>query len=121
MPLPALIDIKRRHHALLMVDEAHSLGVLGATSRGIGEHFQVRPEDVDLWMGTLSKSLASCGGYIAGCAELVEYLKYSNSGFVYSVGLSRPMREPPWQRFASCVLIPNWRQPFESAAGCSWN
>lgn len=87
-PLPALIDIKRRHHALLMVDEAHSLGVLGATGRGIGEHFQVRPEDVDLWMGTLSKSLASCGGYIAGCAELVEYLKYSNSGFVYSVGLS---------------------------------
>jgi len=87
-PLPALVEIKHRHGALLMVDEAHSLGVLGATGRGIGEHFNVRPEDVDLWMGTLSKSLASCGGYIAGSAELIEYLKYSNSGFVYSVGLS---------------------------------
>jgi 8-amino-7-oxononanoate synthase len=87
-PLEAIVEIKRRHHALLLVDEAHSLGVLGNTGRGIGEHCNVKREDVDLWMGTLSKSLASCGGYIAGSAELVRYLKYSNPGFIYSVGIS---------------------------------
>ena len=50
--------------------------------------FNVNPADVDLWMGTFSKSFASCGGYIAGCKELVEYLKYTAPGFVYSVGMS---------------------------------
>jgi 8-amino-7-oxononanoate synthase len=86
--LPRLIDIKKRYNALLMVDEAHSIGVLGARGRGIGEHFDVEPADVDIWMGTLSKTLAGCGGYIAGSAALVENLKYSAPGFVYSVGLS---------------------------------
>ena len=87
-PLDRILELKRRHHALLMVDEAHSLGVLGRSGRGIGEHYGVDRRDVELWMGTLSKSLASCGGYIAGSAELVRYLKYSNPGFVYSVGIS---------------------------------
>lgn len=87
-PLPEIIAVKRKHKAFLMVDEAHSLGVLGNSGRGIGEHFQVSRKHVDLWMGTLSKSLASCGGYIAGSAALVEYLKYTAPGFVYSVGMS---------------------------------
>jgi 8-amino-7-oxononanoate synthase len=88
--LPHLIEVKERHKALLMVDEAHSLGALGATGRGIGEHFNVDRRAVDIWMGTLSKSLGSCGGYIAGCRELVEYLKYTAPGFVFSVGISPP-------------------------------
>jgi len=71
-----------------MVDEAHSAGVLGPHGRGIGEYFGVDPQDVDLWMGTLSKSFGSCGGYIAGCRAMVEYLKYTAPGFVYSVGIS---------------------------------
>ena len=87
-PLDRIIEIKKRHNAMLLVDEAHSLGVLGATGGGIGEHFNVNRDDVEMWMGTLSKSLASCGGYIAGSAKLVQYLKYSNPGFVYSVGIS---------------------------------
>jgi 8-amino-7-oxononanoate synthase len=87
-PLAKIIEVKRRHNALLLVDEAHSLGVLGQTGRGIGEHFGVDRGDVEFWMGTLSKSLASCGGYIAGSKELVHYLKHSNPGFVYSVGMS---------------------------------
>jgi 8-amino-7-oxononanoate synthase len=87
-PLDRIIELKKRFGALLLVDEAHSLGVVGATGRGIGERFGVRREDVDLWMGTLSKSLASCGGYIAGSAALVQFLKYTNPGFVYSVGIS---------------------------------
>ena len=88
--LPKFIEVKKRHKALLMVDEAHSIGTMGACGRGIGEHFDVKPTDVDLWMGTLSKSLGSCGGHIAGCREVVETLKYTAPGFVYSVGLSPP-------------------------------
>jgi 8-amino-7-oxononanoate synthase len=88
--LPKLIEVKKRHHALLMVDEAHSLGVLGKTGRGIGEHFGVNRRDVDIWMCTLSKTFASCGGYISGSKELVEYLKYTAPNFVFSVGISPP-------------------------------
>jgi 7-keto-8-aminopelargonate synthetase-like enzyme len=63
---------------------------VGATGRGIGEYHQVVRSDVDMWMGTLSKSFASCGGYIAGSHALVEFLKYTTPGFVYSVGISPP-------------------------------
>jgi 8-amino-7-oxononanoate synthase len=85
--LPKFVGLAKRHKALLMVDEAHSIGVMGPRGRGIGEHFGVNPADVDLWMGTLSKALGSCGGYIAGSHTLVRWLKYTVPGFVYSVGL----------------------------------
>jgi 8-amino-7-oxononanoate synthase len=88
--LPRFVEVKHRHKALLMVDEAHSIGVLGPRGRGIGEHFGVDPADVDIWMGTLSKSLASCGGYVAGSRALVENLKYGAGGFVFSVGMTPP-------------------------------
>jgi len=88
--LPRFVELKKKHKTLLLVDEAHSLGTMGPTGRGIGEYWGVARSDVDLWMGTLSKSLASCGGYIAGSVELVEYLKYTAPGFVYSVGISPP-------------------------------
>ena len=73
-----------------MIDEAHSMGTMGNRGHGIAEHFGVDPPSVDLWMGTLSKSFGSCGGYIAGCREVVEYLKYTSPGFVYSVGIPPP-------------------------------
>ncbi|WP_394828626.1 aminotransferase class I/II-fold pyridoxal phosphate-dependent enzyme [Pendulispora albinea] len=85
--LPRFIELKKRYNAFLMVDEAHSLGVLGERGRGIGEHFAVDRADVDLWMGTLSKALGSCGGYIAGDKELIGYLKYTSPAFVFSVGM----------------------------------
>ena len=86
--LAAFVDVKKRHEAWLMVDEAHSIGVLGATGRGLAEHAGVSPRSVDLWMGTLSKSLASVGGYIGARREIVEYLKYTAPGFVFSVGMA---------------------------------
>jgi 8-amino-7-oxononanoate synthase len=86
--LPRFIEVKKRHRALLLIDEAHSIGVLGRTGRGIGEFFGVHRPDVDFWMGTLSKSMASCGGYVAGSEALVQYLKYTAPGFVFSVGMS---------------------------------
>lgn len=85
--LPRFIEIKRRYRAFLMVDDAHALGVLGARGFGVREHFGLSGQDVDIWMGTLSKALASCGGYIAGQSALVEHLKHLASGFLYSVGL----------------------------------
>jgi len=88
--LPRFVDIKRRHRAFLMVDEAHSFGILGSQGLGIQEHFGLRGSDVDIWMGTLSKTLASCGGYVAGESALVEHLKCAAPGFVYSVGMPPP-------------------------------
>jgi 8-amino-7-oxononanoate synthase len=86
--LPRFVDLKKRHEAWLMVDEAHSIGVLGATGRGLAEHAAVSPRSVDLWMGTLSKSLASVGGYIGARRQIIEYLKYTAPGFVFSVGMA---------------------------------
>jgi 8-amino-7-oxononanoate synthase len=89
--LPELIALKRKYGCFLMVDEAHSLGTLGRTGRGVAEHFGADPADVDVRMGTLSKTLCGCGGFIAGCAELAELLRYGAPGFVYSVGMPPPM------------------------------
>ncbi|MEI2414619.1 aminotransferase class I/II-fold pyridoxal phosphate-dependent enzyme [Orrella sp. JC864] len=89
--LPRFIEVKRRHQALLMVDEAHSLGVMGRRGYGIREHFGLAGSDVDIWMGTLSKALAGCGGYIAGPSVLVEHLKCLAPGFLYSVGMPPPV------------------------------
>lgn len=85
--LPRFVELKRKHKVFLMVDEAHSLGVMGATGKGIREHFDLAGEDVDIWMGTLSKTLSSCGGYIAGSTALIEHLKFLAPGFLYSVGM----------------------------------
>jgi 8-amino-7-oxononanoate synthase len=89
--LPRLIDIKDRYGAWLMVDDAHALGVLGASGRGIAERFGVAPARIDILMGTLSKTLASCGGFIAGRKSLIEVLKNAAPGFVFSVGLPPAM------------------------------
>jgi 8-amino-7-oxononanoate synthase/acyl carrier protein len=89
--LPHLIELKKRFKCNLFIDEAHSMGVLGPSGRGIAHHYPgIDPNDVDLWMGTLSKSFASCGGYIAGAKSIVTYLKYMAPGFLYSVGMAPP-------------------------------
>ena len=86
--LAAFVALARRHHAWLMVDEAHALGALGRRGFGLAEHTGVDPREVDIWMGTLSKSLVSTGGYIAGSSELIGYLKRALPGFVFSVGMA---------------------------------
>jgi 8-amino-7-oxononanoate synthase len=89
--LPRFVEVKKRHQALLMVDEAHSMGTIGETGRGIAEFCgNVARDDVDIWMGTLSKSFGAAGGFIAGCAPLIEYLKYTAPGFVFSAALPPP-------------------------------
>lgn len=88
--LNRLVEIKRRWGCQLMVDDAHGLGVMGATGLGVREHFGLKGSDVDLWMGTLSKTLASAGGYVAGSQALIDMLRFWAPGFLYSVGLPPP-------------------------------
>lgn len=89
--LAAFVELKEKHKALLFLDEAHSLGVLGATGRGICEECGVDPGAIDILMGTLSKAFCAAGGFIAGSRRLVRYLRYTTPGFVYSVGISPPV------------------------------
>ncbi|MBD9357360.1 aminotransferase class I/II-fold pyridoxal phosphate-dependent enzyme [Methylomonas albis] len=87
--LPRFIEVKNRHKCLLMVDEAHAAGVIGSRGFGSRDHFGIDASEVDIWMGTLSKSFASCGGYICGSKALVDNLKYNAPGAVlFSVGIS---------------------------------
>ncbi|MDO5308432.1 MAG: aminotransferase class I/II-fold pyridoxal phosphate-dependent enzyme [Planctomycetia bacterium] len=97
--LPEFIKVRNKYRTLLMIDEAHSIGVLGKTGRGIGEHFGVARGDVDVWMCTLSKTFGSCGGYISGRKELIEYLKYTAPAFMFSVGM------PPAQAAAAIASL----------------
>ena len=81
--LPGIVELCQRYGARLMVDEAHAVGVLGARGAGTCELFGLEDE-VDLRMGTFSKSLASCGGFIAGSAEVVEFLRISSRPFIFT-------------------------------------
>jgi glycine C-acetyltransferase len=86
-PLPDLIQIKRDFGCLLMIDDAHALGVLGATGRGTDEHFGGRTSDVDLWTGSLAKSIPSTGGFIAMSEEVQVFLQHSASPYIFSAAL----------------------------------
>jgi glycine C-acetyltransferase len=85
--LPGVVDLCRKHGALLMVDEAHSLGVLGKTGRGVQEHFNLDAGDIDIKMGTLSKTLAGCGGFVAAKEEVITYLRHHARGYIFSGAL----------------------------------
>ena len=106
--LPAFLEVKRRHDALLYVDEAHSIGTMGPGGRGICDYFSVDPAEGDLWMGTISKALGSGGGYLAGSERLIRYLGCTTPAFVFSTACSPPnaaaaleglrvIRREPWR------------------------
>ena len=86
--LPRLLEVKRRHRALLYIDEAHSLGVMGASGRGLFEHFGLDPCEGDLGMGTISKALASGGGFLAGRRNFIQYMKYTTPANVFATAIS---------------------------------
>ena len=109
--LAGLIKLKRRCNAWLMVDEAHATGTLGRTGRGIAEEQDIDPAEVEIWMGTLSKTLAAAGGYIAGSRALIDLIKYTSPGLVFSVGLS-----PPVAAAATAAVDVMMREPWRTAA-----
>ena len=86
--VPEFVRVKNQYNAHLMIDEAHSIGIIGEHGGGIREYFNMEADDVELWMGTLSKAFASCGGYIAGKRSLIEFIKCSCGGFVFSAGMT---------------------------------
>lgn len=104
---PKMVTLCQQYNAWLMVDEAHSLGVLGKTGRGIEEHFGM--EDViDIKMGTLSKTIPSVGGYIAGKKDMIDYLRHASRAYIFSAAL------PPAQAAAAneafeVILDEPWR------------
>jgi len=104
---PRMVDLCRKYSAWLMIDEAHSIGVLGKTGRGIEEHFDM-PGTIDIKMGTLSKTIPSVGGYIAGKKEVIEYLRHASRAYIFSAAL------PPAQAAAAneafkVILDEPWR------------
>jgi glycine C-acetyltransferase len=105
--LPKMVELCRKYGAYLMMDEAHSVGVLGKTGRGIEEHFNMWGS-VDIKMGTLSKTIPSVGGYVAGKKELIEFLRHSSRAYIFSAAL------PPAQAAAAneafkVILDEPWR------------
>lgn len=89
--LPQMIQICKKHGALLMVDECHSMYVLGESGGGIVEYFGINPDDIDITMSTLSKAIPASGGYITANHEIIDYLKHESRGFIYSIALSSVM------------------------------
>ena len=85
--LDKFVQVKKKHSAMLFVDEAHSFGTMGKTGRGLAEVFDVDRSDVEMWMGTLSKSFGSAGGFIGASKTMIEYLRYTTPGFVFAAGL----------------------------------
>ncbi|HEX2697642.1 MAG TPA: aminotransferase class I/II-fold pyridoxal phosphate-dependent enzyme, partial [Anaerolineales bacterium] len=105
--LPKMVEVCKKYGAYLMMDEAHSLGVLGKTGRGIEEHFGLK-DVVDIKMGTLSKTIPSVGGYVAGKKELINYLRHASRAYIFSAAL------PPAQAAAAneafkVILDEPWR------------
>jgi len=86
--LPEIVALKKKYKTYLYVDEAHSIGALGKTGRGVCEHWGINPRDIDILMGTFTKAFGSVGGYISGSHELIEYLKYRSYGTIYATSMS---------------------------------
>jgi glycine C-acetyltransferase len=99
-PMPEVVALCQRYGAALMVDEAHSLGVLGATGRGIAEHFDLDAGTIDIRTGTLSKSVPSAGGYVAGSHALVDALKHNARAFIFSAAVPPPQAAAASAAFA---------------------
>ncbi len=107
LDLPPVVDLCRKHNAILMIDEAHSIGVLGETGRGIEEYFGLT-DAIDIKMGTLSKTIPSVGGYVAASTDIIKFLRHASRAYIFSAAL------PPAQAAAAneafkVILDEPWR------------
>ncbi|PKN93733.1 MAG: hypothetical protein CVU44_07920 [Chloroflexi bacterium HGW-Chloroflexi-6] len=105
--LPRMVALCRKYGAYLMMDEAHSVGVLGATGRGIEEHFNMIGA-IDIKMGTLSKTIPSVGGYVAGKKELIDYLRHGSRAYIFSAALPPAQAGAAMEAF-KVILDEPWR------------
>lgn len=88
--LRAVVEIKKKYGAYLFLDEAHSIGAMGVSGRGVCEHLGVDTKDIDIMMGTFTKSFGSCGGYIAASRDVIAYLKRNSPSTLYAASMSAP-------------------------------
>uniref|UniRef100_A0A8C1FZ26 serine C-palmitoyltransferase n=1 Tax=Cyprinus carpio TaxID=7962 RepID=A0A8C1FZ26_CYPCA len=91
--LPEVIALKKKYKAYLYLDEAHSIGALGPNGRGVVEYFGLDPKDVDVMMGTFTKSFGAAGGYIGGRKDLIDYLRTHSHSAIYATSMSLPVVE----------------------------
>ena len=107
-PLPEIVKISKKYNAAIMVDDAHSIGVLGKIGNGTASHFDM-VNDVDLIMGTFSKSLASIGGWIAASKEVINYLKHHARSLIFSASIS-PANAAAALAAVEIIKTERWRQ-----------
>ncbi|CAH8445051.1 unnamed protein product [Heterobilharzia americana] len=91
--LPEVIALKKKYKAYLYLDEAHSIGALGQMGRGVADYFGVDPHDIDIAMGTFTKSFGSCGGYLAGNRKLIDYLRSTSHSAAYGGSMPAPIAQ----------------------------
>ena len=89
--LPEIIELKKKYRAYLYLDEAHSVGAMGPRGRGVVDYFGCNPRDVDVMMGTFTKSFGAAGGYIAGSRDLIDYLRINSEAATYCATVSPPV------------------------------
>jgi serine palmitoyltransferase len=89
--LPEIIKLKKKYKAYLYIDEAHSIGAIGKTGRGVVEYYNCNPDDVDIMMGTFTKSFAATGGYIAASKKIINYIKINSHAWCYASSMSTPI------------------------------
>uniref|UniRef100_A0AAQ4QB72 serine C-palmitoyltransferase n=1 Tax=Gasterosteus aculeatus aculeatus TaxID=481459 RepID=A0AAQ4QB72_GASAC len=91
--LPEIVALKKRYKAYLYLDEAHSIGALGPNGRGVVDYFGLDPKDVDIMMGTFTKSFGAAGGYIAGKKDLINFLRCHSHSALYATSMSPPVAQ----------------------------
>jgi serine palmitoyltransferase len=89
--LPEILEIKKKYGAYIYLDEAHSVGAMGPNGRGVVDYYGLNPRDIDIMMGTFTKSFGAAGGYIAGSKALINYLRKHSQAFIYPTSMSPPV------------------------------
>ena len=100
--LPEIISIKKKYKCYLYLDEAHSIGAVGSHGRGVVDYWGCDPKDVDILMGTFTKSFGSAGGYIAGSKKLIDYLLMNSHACCYASSMSPPVT---WQIIKTLEIL----------------
>ncbi|UZJ57102.1 hypothetical protein CBS101457_006422 [Exobasidium rhododendri] len=116
--LPAVMDLKRKYKFYLYVDEAHSIGAIGPKGRGVCDYFGVNPREIDILMGTFTKSFGAAGGYISGKKELIDRIRLTNHANIYGETLAPPVLTQIIASMASIMGV--GRYPEERALLPSW-
>ncbi|MBK5278195.1 MAG: aminotransferase class I/II-fold pyridoxal phosphate-dependent enzyme [Bacteroidia bacterium] len=89
-PLKEFVELKKKYNAYLMVDEAHSLGVLGAMGHGVDSHYDIPPSEIDIFTGSLSKAVPASGGFVASSKEIIILLQHGSPPYIFSAALTPP-------------------------------